>query len=58
MHQQIWVLEGSIEVTLGDETHRLNAGDCLAHRLDRPVAYRNPTRATAHYAVVIVSTPR
>jgi transcriptional regulator with XRE-family HTH domain len=58
VHQQIWVLEGSIEVTLGDETHRLNAGDCLAHRLDRPVAYRNPTRATAHYAVVIVSTPR
>ena len=54
VHQQIWVLEGSIEVTLGDETHRLQAGDCLAHRLDRPVAYRNPTAKSARYAVVIV----
>jgi transcriptional regulator with XRE-family HTH domain len=57
VHQQIWVLAGTIEVTLGEDTHRLDAGDCLAHRLDRPVAYRNPTRETARYAVVIVSTP-
>lgn len=54
VHQQIWVLEGSIEVTLGEDVHRLRAGDCLAHRLDRPVAYRNPTRETARYAVIIV----
>ena len=54
VHQQIWVLEGSIEVTLGEDTHRLHPGDCLAHRLDRPVAYRNPTREPARYAVVIV----
>jgi transcriptional regulator with XRE-family HTH domain len=53
VHQQIWVLDGTIEVTVGDQTHRLGRGDCLAHRLDRPVSYRNPTRTTAHYAVVI-----
>jgi len=53
VYQQIWVLDGTIEVTLGDQTHRLNRGDCLAHRLDRPVSYRNPTRTTAHYAVVV-----
>jgi hypothetical protein len=40
-------------VTLGEDVHRLHAGDCLAHRLDRPVAYRNPTREAARYAVVI-----
>jgi transcriptional regulator with XRE-family HTH domain len=58
LHQQIWVIAGTIEVTLGEQTHRLGAGDCLAHRLDRPVAYRNPTRDTARYAVVIVSSTR
>lgn len=58
VHQQIWVLDGTIEVTLGEQTHRLHAGDCLAHQLDRPVAYRNPGREAARYAVVIVSTPR
>lgn len=58
VHQQIWVLDGTIEVTLGHETHRLHAGDCLAHRLDRPVSYRNPTRENARYAVVIVSSAR
>jgi len=57
VHQQIWVLEGAIDVTLGDTSHRLQAGDCLAHRLDRPVSYRNPTRESARYAVVIVSSP-
>jgi transcriptional regulator with XRE-family HTH domain len=53
IHQQVWVLEGTIEVTVGDEVHRLDAGDCLAHVLDRPMTYHNPTRKTARYAVVI-----
>jgi transcriptional regulator with XRE-family HTH domain len=53
--QQVWVLEGSIDVTVGDARHRLGAGDCLALVLDRPVAYHNPTRRTARYAVVLAS---
>lgn len=53
MHQQIWVLEGCIEVSVGDEVHRLETGDCLAHALDRPVTYYNPTQTEARYAVVI-----
>lgn len=56
-HQQIWVLEGTIEVTLGDQPYRLDSGDCLAMVLDRPIAYRNPTRKPARYAVVITATP-
>ena len=56
-HQQIWVLEGEIEVTVGDDRHELAAGDCLAHMLDRPVAYRNRTRKAARYAVILVSGP-
>jgi transcriptional regulator with XRE-family HTH domain len=58
--QQIWVLEGTIDVTIGDERHRLKQGDCLAMRLDQPTMFHNPTRKTARYAVVIAtdSPPR
>lgn len=55
VHQQVWVLEGSIEVTLGPACHRLGSGDCLAMVLDQPIAYHNPTRKPARYAVVITS---
>jgi len=54
-HQQVWVLEGSIEVSVGDDCHRLGKGDCLAFVLDRPTAFHNRTRRPAQYAVVIVS---
>lgn len=54
-HQQVWVLEGAIEVTVGDDHHALQAGDCLAFVLDKPVTFQNRTRKIARYAVVIVS---
>jgi len=53
-HQQIWVLEGMIQVMLGDEDFELRPGDCLAMVLDRPITYRNPTQRPARYCVVIV----
>ena len=56
-HQQVWVLEGAMDVTVGDERHRLRAGDCLAMRLDRPTLFHNPTREPARYVVVIASEP-
>ncbi len=55
VHQQVWVLEGSIDITLGGERHRLREGDCLAMQLDRPTLFHNPTRKPARYAVVIAS---
>jgi quercetin dioxygenase-like cupin family protein len=57
IHQQVWVLDGTIEVTVGDECHRLRTGDCLAMQLDRPTMFHNPTRKTARYAVVMASDP-
>jgi transcriptional regulator with XRE-family HTH domain len=57
IHQQVWVLAGRIEVTVGPQTHALEPGDCLAMRVDQPIAYRNPTAETARYAVVIVAEP-
>lgn len=55
LHQQVWVLEGSIAVTFGDERFDLTAGDCLAMMLDRPITYHNATSEPARYAVAIVN---
>lgn len=55
IHQQIWVLEGAMDITLGAQRHRLRAGDCLAMVLDGPNIFHNPTRRPARYAVVIAS---
>src|SRR6185436_18648125 len=41
VHQQVWVLEGAIEVTVGTQRHRLREGDCLAMLLDRPTMFHN-----------------
>jgi mannose-6-phosphate isomerase-like protein (cupin superfamily) len=53
VHQQVWVLDGAIDVTLGETRHRLRAGDCLAMQLDQPTMFHNPTRKPTRYAVVI-----
>ena len=57
VHQQVWLLEGAIELTVGDTCHTLEAGDCLAHELDEPICFRNVTREPARYAVVLVAEP-
>jgi transcriptional regulator with XRE-family HTH domain len=53
VQQQLWVLQGTIDVTVGRERHRLRDGDCLAMQLDRPTMFHNPTRKTTRYAVVV-----
>jgi transcriptional regulator with XRE-family HTH domain len=55
IQQQVWVLEGAMELTQAGQTHRLEAGDCLAMQLTGPMEYRNPTRKPARYAVVIAN---
>jgi transcriptional regulator with XRE-family HTH domain len=56
-HQQIWMLEGTMNITVGGECHRLRRGDCLATQHDLPKMFHNPTRKPARYAVVIASEP-
>jgi transcriptional regulator with XRE-family HTH domain len=55
LHQQIWVRAGTIEVTVGKLTHRLSEDDCLAMQLNEPTSFRNRTRKTARYIVVIAN---
>jgi transcriptional regulator with XRE-family HTH domain len=52
VHQQVWVLDGSLEVTVGEDRYRLATGDCLAMVLDRPIVFHNPTRKVTRYVVV------
>ena len=55
VHQQIWVLEGTMDITVGKERYRLREGDCLAMVLDSPAMFHNPAKKAARYAVVIAS---
>jgi transcriptional regulator with XRE-family HTH domain len=55
IHQQIWVQEGELEVSVGRVTYRLAEDDCLAMQLDEPTAFRNRTRRAARYLVVLSS---
>ena len=57
IHQQIWMLEGVMEVAIGRARRRLEAGDCLAMRLDEPIVYRNPTRRKSRYLVALATLP-
>jgi transcriptional regulator with XRE-family HTH domain len=51
--QHIWVLSGTLELELGEEAFRLERGDCLMMRFDRPIVFRNPTPRPVRYAVII-----
>ena len=55
LHQQIWVQEGGLEVTLGKVTHRLAEGDCFAMQLNEPIVFRNVTRKPVRYVVAIAT---
>jgi transcriptional regulator with XRE-family HTH domain len=57
LRQQLWVLEGAIEFTIGGDTYRLQAGDCLASRIDQPTMFHNPTAKPARYAVIVAAEP-
>jgi transcriptional regulator with XRE-family HTH domain len=54
--QHIWVLDGTLELELGEDAYRLEAGDCLMMRFDRPIVFRNPTGRPIRYAVIISHT--
>jgi transcriptional regulator with XRE-family HTH domain len=51
--QQVWVLAGRIEMTVGAETTPLGPGDCLFMRVERPLVFHNPGDEPARYAIVL-----
>lgn len=52
VYQQVWVLQGAIDVSVGLIKHRLREGDCLAMQLDGPTMFHNPAGIPARYAVI------
>jgi transcriptional regulator with XRE-family HTH domain len=58
IHQQVWIIAGTMELTIGDDVHRLETGDCLAMQLDRPLMFHNPTDKPARYLVGLVHERR
>ena len=55
VYQQVWMLKGVMDISIGRERYRLQEGDCLAMQLDHPTMFRNPTRKPARYAVVLAA---
>lgn len=53
VHQQIWVLEGCMELSFAEQRYFLRQGDCLAMREDQAIAFQNTTALPARYVVVI-----
>ena len=51
--QHVWVLDGTLELQVGEDSFRLEKGDCLMMRFDRPVLFRNTTTRHTRYAVII-----
>lgn len=56
-HQQVWLLEGEMQVTVGDSTWHMQTGDCLAMVLDQHIVFRNPGAKPARYAVALTTHP-
>lgn len=53
VQQQLWVVEGQIDIQLGKNFYALGEGDCLAMQLDQPVIYSNNSSQVARYILVV-----
>lgn len=51
--QHVWVFDGEIVLTVGEEVYHLSAGDCLFMNVADVHGYRNPGTVAARYAVVV-----
>jgi transcriptional regulator with XRE-family HTH domain len=53
-HQQIWLLEGVMDIQVGQAQYQLQKGDCLAVRMDELTMFHNPGAKTSRYALITV----
>lgn len=58
VQQQVWMIEGEMDITVGDARWHLATGDCLAMRVDRPVSFHNAGTKDARYLVALVTSNR
>jgi len=53
IYQQIWMLEGEMEMGGADHVHHLRAGDCLARHQQQSNVFYNPGTQPARYLVAL-----
>jgi transcriptional regulator with XRE-family HTH domain len=53
LQQQIWLLEGKLELILESGHYKLEAGDCLAMHESQAIIYPNTSKKPARYIVVL-----
>jgi transcriptional regulator with XRE-family HTH domain len=53
LDQVVWVLEGSLRITEGEEAHDLSAGDCLRFGPPADTVFANVTDSASRYLVAL-----
>jgi uncharacterized cupin superfamily protein len=53
LEQHIWMLGGTLALTVDGRTHRLEPGDCLRFRLFGPTRFETPGPDDARYLLVV-----
>lgn len=53
--QRLWLLDGHLQITYGEEAHALDPGDCLDLAVDQPLAFKAVT--ACRYLLVIAPGP-
>lgn len=51
--QHVYVLQGKLTLSYGDDVYELNAGDCMKSRFDVAHGFANRSRSACRYLVVI-----
>jgi transcriptional regulator with XRE-family HTH domain len=58
LQQQLWMLEGEINLRLGDQSSALKTGDCMALTINGPVTLHNGGSKTARYLMATATSAR
>lgn len=53
VYQQIWLLEGEMQIHCGEQSYTLQQGDCLSIQLNQPIVFQNFTANQARYLVAV-----
>jgi len=53
LHQQLWVISGTLRLREGDRVHELRARDCVELGPAAECTFTNPGRGTARYLVAV-----
>lgn len=54
LEQHVWMIDGTLDLTLDGTTHHLAAGDCLRFRLFGATRFHAPGPDDAHYIIAMV----